>query len=70
MRSKFDSQLATLSEEMTQMGAYGEEVIALAAKALREGEAQLGTKVADIDSKIDRMASAIESLCFKLIRCV
>ena len=67
MRSKFDSQLATLSEEMTQMGAYCEEVIALAAKALLEGEAQLGAKVADIDSKIDRMERDIESLCFKLI---
>ena len=67
MRSKFDKQLAQLNTEMTQMGALCEEVIALAAKALISGSADLAGEVAAIDSKIDRMERDIEALCLKLL---
>ena len=67
MRSKFDKQLAQLNTEMTQMGALCEEVIALAAKALISGSADLAGEVAAIDSKIDQMERDIEALCLKLL---
>lgn len=67
MRSKFDKQLAQLNTEMIQMGALCEEVIALAAKALISGSADLAGEVAAIDSKIDQMERDIETLCLKLL---
>ena len=41
MRSHFDEQLAQLSRELTEMGALCEEVIALSAKALTDGDKAL-----------------------------
>lgn len=38
MRRQFDQQLALLNRELIEMGALCEEVIALAAKALTEGD--------------------------------
>ena len=60
MRSRFDEQLALLNRELIEMGALCEEVIALSAQALTEGNAELAARVAPLDQEID-------SLCLKLL---
>ena len=67
MRNKFDQQLAQLNHEMIEMGALCEEVIALSAQALTEGNAELAARVAPLDQEIDRKEREIESLCLKLL---
>lgn len=67
MRSRFDEQLATLNNELTQMGAMCEEAIAIASKALTEGDIKLTDKVLWLDGEINRMERAIETLCLKLL---
>ena len=61
MRSRFDEQLAQLNKELIEMGAMCEEVIALAAKALTSGDAQLAEKVAPLDREIDRKSTRVNS---------
>ena len=67
MRSRFDEQLVLLNRELIEMGAMCEEVIALAAKALLDGDASLAARVALLDSEIDQMEREIESMCLKLL---
>ena len=67
MRNRFDEQLAQLNHEMIEMGALCEEVIALASRALTEGDRELAAKVAPLDEEIDQKERAIESLCLKLL---
>ena len=67
MRSRFDEQLALLNKDLIEMGAMCEEVIALAAKALLDGDPALAAKVAPLDTEIDQMERDIESMCLKLL---
>lgn len=67
MRSRFDEQLALLNNELIEMGALCEEVIALASKALTNADAELAQKVAPLDSEIDEKERVIESMCLKLL---
>ena len=67
MRSRFDEQLALLKKEMIEMGAMCEEAIALAARALTEGNMTLAEKVAPLSQNIDQMERDIESRCLKLL---
>lgn len=67
MRSRFDEQLATLNNELTQMGAMCEEAIAAASKALTMGDVKLTEKVLSLDEEINRMERMIETLCLKLL---
>ena len=67
MRSRFDEQLALLNRELIEMGSLCEEVIALASRALTEGDRELATKVAPLDEEIDQKERTIESLCLKLL---
>ncbi len=67
MRSRFDEQLARLNTELIEMGAMCEEVIALAAKALMEGDTALAAGIPPRDVEIDRMERDIESMCLKLL---
>ena len=67
MRSKFDEQLAELNEELIRMGALCENVIAMSAKALLDGDMELANKAAEYDSEIDQKERDIETLCMKLI---
>ena len=67
MRSRFDEQLALLKKEMIEMGAMCEEAIALAARALIEGNITLAEKVAPLSQNIDQMERDIESRCLKLL---
>lgn len=67
MRSRFDEQLALLNRDLTRMGALCEEVLALAAKALANGDPQTAAKITPLDNEIDQMERSIESLCLKLL---
>ena len=67
MRSRFDEQLALLNRELIEMGARCEEVIALAAKSMADGDVLLAKQVAPLDAEIDRKERDIESLCLKLL---
>ena len=67
MRSRFDKQLAQLNNELIEMGALCEEIIALTSKALTEGDRPLARKAAPLDEEIDRKERTIENLCLKLL---
>ena len=67
MRSRFDEQLALLNKELIEMGALCEQVIALAAQSLTEGDTALVAGVSPLDEEIDRKEREIESLCLKLL---
>ena len=67
MRIHFDEQLALLNKELIEMGSLCEDVIALASKALTEGDKPLAAKVAAIDTQIDQKERVIESMCLKLM---
>ena len=67
MRNRFDEQLALLNKELIEMGALCEEVIALAAQSLAEGDTALAARVSPLDEEIDRKEREIESLCLKLL---
>lgn len=67
MRSRFDEQLASLNRELIEMGAMCEEVIALAAKALMEGNTELAARIPPRDEEIDHMERDIETMCLKLL---
>lgn len=67
MRGRFDEQLALLNKKMIEMGALCENIIALSAKALLEGNIEKAKKVAEIGGGIDHMEREIESICLKLL---
>jgi len=67
MRNRFDEQLNELNSEMIRMGALCEEVIALAAKSLSEGDISLAKKVSPLDTQIDQKERTIETLCLRLL---
>lgn len=67
MRSRFDEQLELLNTEMIRMGAMCEEVIALAAAALTEGNMATAKRIAPLDKEIDQKERDIENLCMKLL---
>lgn len=67
MRSKFDGQLELLNKELIQMWALCERAIAMASKALTEGNTGLAGKVPELSSEIDRKERDIETMCMKLL---
>ena len=67
MRSRFDEQLALLNRELIEMGARCEEVIALAAKSMADGDVCLAKQVAPLDAEIDQKEREVENLCLKLL---
>lgn len=67
MRSKFDEQLEVLHKELIQMGALCENAIAMAAKALSEGNTKMAGQVSELSAEIDRQERDIESMCMKLL---
>lgn len=67
MRSRFDEQLAQLNTEMIRMGAQCENVIAMSAKALLEGDTALAAEVPELSARIDRCERDIEGMCLKLL---
>lgn len=67
MRRKFDEQLEMLNRELIEMGALCEEIIAVSANALSEGDASAKEKALTIDAEIDGMEHTIEARCLKLL---
>ncbi len=67
MRNRFDEQLALLNKKMIEMGALCENIIALSAKALLEGNVEGAKRVTTIGSDIDHMEREIEAICLKLL---
>lgn len=67
MRSRFDEQLADLNKKLIEMGAMCEECISLAAKALKEGNANIRWEIEPLDNSLDSLERSVESLCLKLL---
>ena len=67
MRLKFDEQLDLLNKELITMGAFCENVIAMSAKALTEGNPALAKAVPDLSVQIDHKEREIETMCLKLL---
>ncbi len=67
MRSRFDEQLALLSQSLVDMGALCERVIALAGEALVSGDHAQAAQVKPLEREIDQMEREIETLCLKLL---
>ena len=67
MRNRFDQQLAQLNKKMIEMGALCENIIALSAKALLDGNSDTLNRVESIGHDIDHMEREIESICLKLL---
>ena len=67
MRSRFDEQLSELNSELIKMGSLCENVIAMSAKALLDGDLELAQKVAEYDIEIDQAERDIENHCMKLL---
>lgn len=67
MRSQFDKQLEQLNTKMIEMGAECENIIALSAKALLDGDTQKALMAKNQGHKIDQMEREIESICLKLL---
>ena len=67
MRSRFDEQLKVLNKKMIEMGAECEELIALVAKALLNGDIEEARKAKEQGHEIDQMEREIESICLKLL---
>ena len=67
MRSRFDEQLRVLNKKMIEMGAECEELIALVAKALLNGDVEGARKAKEQGHEIDQMEREIESICLKLL---
>lgn len=67
MRLKFDEQLEQLHKDLITMGALCENAIAMAAKALAEGDSKLAEQVPYLSTEIDQKEREIESMCMKLL---
>lgn len=67
MRNHFDEQLSLLNRKMIEMGAACEHIIALAAKALLEGNADQAKAAREQGHTIDQMEREIEAICLKLL---
>ena len=67
MRNHFDQQLMLLNKKLTEMGAMCENIIAMTAKALLEGNSELAENAVRFGANIDRTEREIESICLKLL---
>lgn len=67
MRNKFDEQLKTLNDELTQMGFLVEKAIKNAVNALETGNDSLAEDAISFDREIDKKEKDIESLCLRLL---
>lgn len=67
MRPRFDEQLELLHKELIEMGALCENAIAIAAKALSNGDIKMAEMVPELSAEIDRKEREIETMCMKLL---
>ncbi len=67
MRSKFDEQLDVLNRKLIEMGGRCESIIAMAAKALTDGDTEKAEKTREQGQLIDQSEREIEGICLKLL---
>lgn len=67
MRNKFDMQLDSLKEQLTNMGELCEVAITKATEAILEGKEEQAREVILADEEIDQVEKDIERLCLKLL---
>ncbi|MBO5198446.1 MAG: phosphate signaling complex protein PhoU [Lachnospiraceae bacterium] len=67
MRSRFDSQLENLNNELVNMGAMIETAIGNAVKALMHKDVDLAKKAVSYDAEINHKEREIEGDCLKLL---
>ena len=67
MRNKFDMQLDSLKEQLTNMGELCEVEITKATEAILEGKEEQAREVILADEEIDQAEKDIERLCLKLL---
>ena len=67
MRNLYQEQLWNLNQELIQIGAACEEIIALAAQSLTAYSDELEGKTAQVGSVIDESERTIENICLKLL---
>ena len=67
MRNLYQQQLWSLNQELIQMGAACEEIIALAAQSLTDYSGALEEKTTQVGAVIDESERTIEDICLKLL---
>jgi phosphate transport system protein len=67
MRTKFDTQLEILNNDLISLGAMCEAAITLAINALLENDLEKAQQVMGMDKEISQKNREIESLCLKLL---
>lgn len=67
MRKAYDKQLNTLHTSLIQMGAFCEDSIACAVKALLDNDTTLYEKVVQLEDEIDALNRNIEQQCVRLL---
>ncbi len=67
MRGYFDEQLELLNVELITLGAFCEDAIAVACKAIFEQNETLGKQAKKIEANIDKKEREIESMCLNLL---
>lgn len=67
MRSRFDSELAKLSSDLTKMGALCEETILAVAKEITERDEETYHSIVAFSEEITRMERGIEQRCIRLL---
>jgi phosphate transport system protein len=63
----FDDELAELTGQIVQMGAYAEQQIALALRALVERDDELAERVIEADRVVDRFEEEIDQHAIRLL---
>ena len=67
MRNVYQEQLWNLNQELIQMGAACEEIIALAAQSLTDYTEDLKEKTDHVGAVIDESERTVENICLKLL---
>ena len=67
MRNLYQEQLWNLNQELIQMGAACEEIIALAAQSLTDYTEDLKGKTDHVGAVIDESERTVENICLKLL---
>ena len=67
MRNLYQEQLWNLNQELIQMGAACEDIIALAAQSLTDYSEKLEEKTSQVGAVIDESERTIENVCLKLL---
>ena len=66
-RTRYDEQLREMNNSLIKMGAYIENAIAMAAKALTDHDKELAQKTIENDHEINDMEKEIEHICLSVM---